>query len=133
MIERIEHVGNILAIIIPADHHDDGIHFYTPGDYSQQLAYMNRPGGYRIEPHLHRLQSREVRHTQEVLFIRKGKVKVDFYDESRTFLESRIVSTGDVIMLASGGHGFEMMEPSEIIEVKQGPYLSDDDKVRFSP
>jgi hypothetical protein len=47
------------------------------------------------------------------------------------YLESRILSAGDVILLAFGGHGFEMLEPTEIIEVKQGPYAGDQDKTRF--
>jgi len=38
-----------------------------------------------------------------------------------------------VILLAFGGHGFEMLAPTEMIEVKQGPYAGDADKTRFSP
>ena len=48
-------------------------------------------------------------------------------------MESRILYTGDVILLSDGGHGFKMLEPSEIIEVKQGPYCGEMDKVRFEP
>jgi mannose-6-phosphate isomerase-like protein (cupin superfamily) len=70
--------------------------------------------------------------TQEVLFIKSGKVRVDFYDDNQHYLESRILEKGDVILLAAGGHGFEMMEDSEMIEVKQGPYCGEEDKVRFS-
>jgi hypothetical protein len=36
-----------------------------------------------------------------------------------------------VIVLVSGGHGFEMLEETEMIEVKQGPYTGDADKIRF--
>jgi hypothetical protein len=32
-----------------------------------------------------------------------------------------------------GGHGFEMLEPTEMIEVKQGPFMGDSDKTRFNP
>jgi hypothetical protein len=39
--------------------------------------------------------------------------------------------TGDVILLAAGGHGFEMLEDSQIIEIKQGPYVGEEDKIRF--
>jgi mannose-6-phosphate isomerase-like protein (cupin superfamily) len=92
---------------------------------------MNRPAGYRIEPHVHNAVTREVHFTQEVLLIRKGKVKVDFYTQDKVYLESRVLETGDVILLASGGHGFTMLEPTEMIEVKQGPYAGDEDKTRF--
>ena len=132
-VEEIFHDNSLLAIIIRAEYCGDGIEFFTPENFSQQLAYMNWPAGYRIIPHVHNEVRREVSYTQEVLFIRKGKVKVDFFDERQNFLESRILGTGDVILLASGGHGFEMLEQSEMIEVKQGPYSGDQDKTRFEP
>ena len=37
----------------------------------------------------------------------------------------------DIILLAFGGHGFECLEEVEMIEIKQGPYLGEQDKVRF--
>lgn len=131
MIEKIEFKQQVLAIIIRKNFSKEGIEFFTPGDFSQQLGYMNRPKGYVIPPHVHNLVSREVKLTQEVLIIKSGKVRVDFYDDEKNYLESRILFEGDVILLAAGGHGFEMMEPSEMIEVKQGPYCGEMDKVRF--
>jgi mannose-6-phosphate isomerase-like protein (cupin superfamily) len=66
-----------------------------------------------------------------VLFIKRGRLRVDFYDNDQKYLESRILQAGDVILLATGGHGFEVLEEIEMIEVKQGPYAGDDDKTRF--
>lgn len=131
MIEKVIHEENILAIIIRANYHKEGISFFTPGDFSQQLGYMNRPKGYVIEPHVHNFIERKVTLTQEVLYIKTGKVRVDFYDDDRNYLESKIVAQGDVILLAASGHGFEMLEDAEMIEIKQGPYCGDEDKVRF--
>lgn len=131
MIEEITHQQNILGIIIRANYHKEGISFFTPGDFSQQLGYMNRPKGYVIEPHVHNLIERKVTLTQEVLYIKSGKVRVDFYDDDKNYLESKIVEKGDVILLAAGGHGFEMLADAEMIEIKQGPYCGDEDKVRF--
>ncbi len=133
MIEKVFNNEKLLSIIIKANFQKEGIEFFTPGDYSQQLGYMKRPMGYIIEPHVHNPVKREVIWTQEVLFIKSGKVRVDFYDNDRNYLESRILGKGDVIMLAAGGHGFEMIEESEMIEVKQGPYCGDEDKTRFEP
>jgi hypothetical protein len=121
----------IIAIIIPAEYKADGIKFFTPNSFSQQLAYMNRPEGYIIPPHTHNKVQREVFHTLETLFIKKGRIKVDFYTQDKIFIESREVKTGDVLLLVSGGHGFTMLEPTEMVEVKQGPYAGDQDKVRF--
>lgn len=133
MIEEIYQDKNKLAIIIRGSFNKDGIEFFTPNDYSQQLGYMKRESGYMIPPHVHNPVTREVHFTKEVLFLKSGKVRVDFYDEQQNYLESRILRQGDVILLAYGGHGFEMLETSEIIEVKQGPYAGEADKTRFEP
>tara|TARA_B100002019_G_C20715785_1_gene332456 strand:+ start:42 stop:473 length:432 start_codon:yes stop_codon:yes gene_type:complete len=133
MIKNISHNGNVLAVLISTAYKSEGIEFFTPNDFSQQLGYMNRPKGYVIPPHVHNPVQREVHYTKEVLFIKSGKVRVDFYDDEQNYLESHILNQGDVILLAYGGHGFEMLEPSEMIEVKQGPYAGDGDKTRFEP
>jgi len=132
MIERITNNDLILAIIIYNNYEQEGISFFTDDSFTQQLGYMKRPEGYVIRPHRHNNVPREVIHTQEVLFIRSGKIRIDFYDDDENYLESRILIKDDVILLASGGHGFEMIDPSEIIEVKQGPYVGEQDKVRFN-
>jgi mannose-6-phosphate isomerase-like protein (cupin superfamily) len=72
-------------------------------------------------------------YTNEVLFIKSGRLRVDFYDTNQKYLESRILDRGDIILLIVGGHGFEMLEATEIIEVKQGPYVGEHDKIRFEP
>lgn len=131
LLEKIIHNEVMIALILRSDYHKEGIEFFTPGNFSQQLAYMNRPVGHKISPHVHNKVRREVLFTQEVLFIKKGKVKVDFFNDAQKYLESVILNTGDVILLSSGGHGFEMLEQTEIIEVKQGPYSGDADKIRF--
>jgi hypothetical protein len=133
VIDRILHGDKMLAIILRQNFVEQGIHFFTPDEFSQQLGYMNRPQGYVIPPHVHNPVSREVQFTKEVLIIKSGKVRVDFYDDDQNYLESRILNQGDVVLLAYGGHGFEMLEASEMIEVKQGPYAGEDDKTRFSP
>jgi len=86
-----------------------------------------------IQSHVHNPVSREVRFTREVLIVKSGKLRVDLYDDDQQYVESAILGPGDIILLASGGHGFEMLEETEMIEVKQGPYAGDGDKTRFSP
>lgn len=123
----------ILAIIIPSHYQANGIHFFTEETYSQQLAYMHHPAGKLIEPHIHTIVNRQIQYTQEVLFIKSGKIRVDFYSDTQVYLQSYILQAGDIILLASGGHGFEVLEELEMFEVKQGPYLADKDKIRFQP
>ena len=133
-VEQIIHNQLYLAVILRHSFDCNGIHFLTPESFSQQLGYMKRPLGYPIAPHEHNPVSRTIEWTQEVLFIKNGRVRLDLYEpESREYLESRILETGDVVLLAHGGHGLVMLEDSEIIEVKQGPYAGGEaDKTRFA-
>ena len=130
-IDQIFDEYRMIAIIIYSDYTCKGIEFFTPNNFSQQLASMNRPKGYKIQAHVHKPVPRNVKYTQETLFIKKGRIKVNFYDEKKQFLETRILNSGDVILLVSGGHDFEMLEDTEMIEVKQGPYAGNGDKERF--
>jgi hypothetical protein len=122
---------DIIAIIIPAEYKSNGLKFFTPDNFSQQLAYMNHPQGHKISAHIHNLYLREIHFTLECLFIRSGKIKIDFYNKDKTFITDRILKTGDVILLAAGGHGFTFLEESDIIEIKQGPHEPDKDKIKF--
>jgi len=133
MIESIVNNKKTLSIIIRSEYKADGIKFFTPDDFSQQLAYISRPKSHEILPHVHNEVPRDVHLTQEVLLIKSGKVRVDYYDDEKNYLESRVLNKGDVVLLACGGHGFTMLEDSEIIEIKQGPYAGELDKVRFEP
>jgi mannose-6-phosphate isomerase-like protein (cupin superfamily) len=132
MIETLKNGEQLLAVIVSRKFDAPGIHFFTPNDLSQQLAYMRHPSGKIIEPHVHNAVNREVQYTQEVPFIKRGRLRVDFYDNSQKYLESRILEAGDVILLATGGHGFQVLEEVEMVEVKQGPYAGDQDKTRFT-
>jgi mannose-6-phosphate isomerase-like protein (cupin superfamily) len=131
MLEHIKHNEELLAIIVHNDFASNGIRFFTPDEFSQQLAFMRHPKGKLIEPHMHNIVPRSITYTQEVLIIRRGRLRVDFYDCDQSYLQSRILTAGDIILLAAGGHGFEILDDLEMIEVKQGPYTGEGDKTRF--
>ncbi len=131
MVEQVVSGELLLAIIVRNSFSKLGVSFFTPDNLSQQLAFISHSPGKLIEPHIHNPVQREVLYTQEVLVIKKGALRVDFYDDRRNFLESRVLAAGDVILLAEGGHGFEVLEELEMIEVKQGPYAGECDKTRF--
>jgi mannose-6-phosphate isomerase-like protein (cupin superfamily) len=125
--------GDVCAIVIRAEYDEPGIQFFTPSTFSQQLAAMSYAPGKVIGAHTHNPVRREVFNTQEALFIRKGKLLVDFYDQKQQYRTSRVLDAGDVILLISGGHGFEVLEALNMVEVKQGPYAGDADKTNFPP
>ena len=130
-VEEVKKKNKLLAMIIRNDYSCEGVDFITPNEYSQQVAYMHHPKGKVIDAHVHNLVHRNVVMTQEVLFIKKGILRVDFYDEYEDYLESRNLKAGDIILLVSGGHGFRVLEDVEMVEVKQGPYMEGNDKIRF--
>jgi mannose-6-phosphate isomerase-like protein (cupin superfamily) len=128
---RVEHDGQLFAMIVRRNFREPGITFFTNDELSQQMGCMRHPVGKVIEPHVHNHISRSVNYTQEALFIRSGKIRVDFYTDAQKYLFSYVLEGGDVILLVSGGHGFEVLEELDMIEVKQGPYAGDRDKTRF--
>jgi hypothetical protein len=132
MIEHIKYNSEILAIIVSHTFSQYGVHFFTPDELSQQLGYIKHPVGRSIQPHIHNCIPREVQYSQEVLILKRGRLRVNFYNDQFYYLESRVLVGGDVILLIKGGHGFDVLEEVEMIEVKQGPYVGEQDKTRFS-
>lgn len=120
-----------IALIIRAGFNEPGLRFFTPPNFSQQLAVMRHPAGKKLAPHVHNLVVRQVMYTQEVLLIRAGRVKVTLYASDHRELCAPILAGGDLILLCGGGHAFEMLEETTMVEVKQGPYAGAGDKVRF--
>lgn len=134
MIEKIKYGNIVYAIIVPKKFTKKGINFFTPPEFSQQLGYINYKKGHEIIPHYHNKISRIVNKTNEVLFIKKGKIRIDFFSgkTKKKYLGSKILKTGDTILIAAGGHGFKVITDCEMIEIKQGPFLStESDKNKF--
>jgi len=127
-VEKIVDKGKIIAIILKNNPRAKGTNFYTPDEFSQQLGLLVHEKGKVVKPHRHKLVKREIVQTQEVLILQEGKMKIDLYNDSFQKIKTVILTSGDIILLASGGHGIEVLEDSRIIEVKQGPYAGFDDK-----
>jgi hypothetical protein len=53
---------------------------------------------------------------------------VDLYAHHKSPVATRLLTAGDTILLAEGGHGFHFLTPCHLLEVKQGPYLGENDK-----
>lgn len=128
-----DRLNNQLAVVVRSGHKSSGIDFLTPDTFGQQIAYMSRPKGEVIQAHIHEPILRTLNGTQEVLYIRKGRIRVDFYESDRTYVSSMILEAGDLMLLNTGGHGFEVLEDIDMIEIKQGPFAEGRDKTRFVP
>lgn len=122
MIEKIEYEGKILALILRSGYEQNGVNFITSEDNPLQLGVHKQKQGVKIKPHTHRNIPRTIDEVQEVLHIHYGEVEVEFYDAQGRKLRNAILNHGDTILLLSGGHGFNILKDSKIIEIKQGPY-----------
>jgi hypothetical protein len=118
--------GDLIAIIIPKDFGNEGINFISEDDFPLQLGISGYNGGNKIKAHYHQKRKIEVESVQEVVYLQKGRVIVDLFDLNNEKFESAELYEGDTIFFVDGGHGFEILEDSKIIEVKQGPYLGRD-------
>lgn len=132
-VETFTSDGELIATLLRASFSAEGIVFVTDDALNQQLGYMRWPKGHQVEPHTHLPIERRITGTSEVLIVRRGRARLDLYGPDHAFLDSCVLEAGDIVLLASGGHGLEFLDDCEIVEVKQGPYLAGDEKVRFKP
>jgi hypothetical protein len=130
-IKRIEHDGVLIAIIILNQFDTDKTIFHTPDDSILQVGHValgpNRP----IQKHIHNPIERRTKGTAEVLILIKGRVEVSLYAKNLIQIHKEFLVPGDVICLVDGGHGFEALEESTFVEVKNGPFVGQSDKVYF--
>ena len=131
MLKQIRHNDDLFALIYSSEDLEEGINFVTDDEAILQLGAMKRAKGYVIEPHIHTPFERNIVGTNEVMYLQEGRVKVTFFTEEKKFLEDLSLEKGQWIVFVKGGHGFEMLETSVLIEVKNGPYAHDMDKIRF--
>ncbi len=132
MIEKISHKNKLFALIVRGRFRNKkGVNFFTPNHTTQQFGYIKHKKNHIIEPHLHNKRLTKILSTTEVILLLKGVLRVDFYDDHKIYLFSKIINAKDIIMLVNGGHGFKVLKNVEMIEVKQGPYRLASDKVKF--
>ena len=122
MIEKVKWQGKTLALILRGGFDNEGVNFVTDENSPLQVGILKHPHGFKIKPHIHRASRRIIDSIQEVLHVEYGRVGVNFYNASGEQIGSAVINMGDTILLIAEGHGFDMLEDSKMIEVKQGPY-----------
>ena len=133
MIKLIKYKKKILGLIISHKQSKNKVNFYTPNSFTQQVGFISHNKGTYIKPHTHTKFLRKIYKTSEVLYVKKGKIRVDFYLSKNKYLFSKIVNKENIIVLNEGSHGFKIIEKCVLIEIKQGPFNSKIDKKRFNP
>ena len=123
-IEKIIHGNKTLAMVISGEPMEEGIQFYTPDANTLQAGKHCHSAGKIIKPHKHcPVKIERTGLLQEVLYIEEGKVNVTFYSDEGRKIDSKELVKGDMILLIEGGHGFEFLEKTRMIEIKEGPYI----------
>jgi hypothetical protein len=105
--------------------------FVTPDDAIQQVGFVVHPKGAEVRRHYHLPLERTIVGTPEVLVVREGRCRLDVYDDELEPVDSLELDEGDIMVMVGGGHGFEMLEDTVLIEVKQGPYMGTQEKKYF--
>jgi hypothetical protein len=124
--------GKQLAILVrQANSFPPGHNFITSPETDLQFGIFNHPAGHKIARHRHPPYRRELTSTSEVVIIHSGKLTAFIFDSKEELVFEGQLVEGDIIILFSGGHGFEILEDATILEVKQGPYAGDEDKELF--
>lgn len=115
----------VLARHIPADcAWKDGLSFFSQDSEYIQVGVWGYPSGKELKAHIHNEVTREVLWTQEVIFVRKGRIKANIFDTGERKVAELIVGAGDIIILLRGGHGYDILEDgTQVLEVKNGPYV----------
>ena len=100
MIEKIRHNKKLFALIVRGNYRKKkGISFFTENKDIQQFGYMNHKKNFLIKPHIHKKQTRKIFSTSEVILILKGVLRVDFYNNNKKYLFSKILKEKDIIMV----------------------------------
>ena len=132
MVEKIFYKKKLLALIVRGTYRKKkGITFFTPNESTKQFGYIKHKKKYIIKPHLHKKRITKILYTTEVILLLKGTLRVDFYNDAKNYLFSKILKQKDIIMLVHGGHGFKVLKEVEMLEIKQGPYSLIKDKIKF--
>lgn len=122
-------LGTLLAIVVKNSYRNDGTKFLTHESLPMQLGYISRKEGEEIKPHIHRDKKREIHYTAETLLVKSGLVEVSIFSiNENKLVVKRELEPGDLVLLLLGGHGFKFIKDSEMIEVKQGHYIINEDK-----
>jgi uncharacterized protein YjlB len=118
----------VLARLIPEfNAWGEGLKFFSHDTDYEQVGTWGYHNGKVLLPHTHNEVPREVLWTQEVLYVRRGRVRADVFDTSDKKVAELEVTTGDILILLRGGHGYQILEDNtQVLEVKNGPYVGAD-------
>lgn len=125
--EKIQYKDRLLAIVWRCDDWVSGLHFPTPDDWFIQVGCWQYSSGKRLADHCHKNYERMVSQTQEMVFVKQGRMRVFIYNKDKSLVENIILEKGDMAIIGDCGHGYEILEEdTQVLEAKTGPFIDVD-------
>jgi hypothetical protein len=122
--EIIKRNNTTFAFILRKEEQESSNPFFiTESDSPLQIGVLSHPKGYAEEPHYHKIRKRIIKGTPQMLFLKKGRFNIDFFDHNNIRFKSVEIFEGDLIMLLDGAHKLIVKENMNAIIAKLGPYL----------
>lgn len=101
----------------------EGLNFFSEDNEFVQVGFWAYNKGKKLLAHAHNIVARQANITQEVLFIKNGKVRARIYDCQKNLIQTFEAVSGDIVIMLQGAHGYDILEDgTEVLEVKNGPY-----------
>ena len=127
------HDGKTLSIVYYDEDWVGGLNFITPDELFIQVGSWWYNEGKKLDSHIHNEFSRKATRTQEMVYVKRGSMRVILYTEGKEYYDEYILKTGDLAVFVYGGHGYEILEDgTQIIEAKNGPFIDvETDKTKF--
>lgn len=122
MAKEILKDGILYGLIVHGNAIKEGLQFYTEDKSFLQVGSWKYKKGKVLNPHAHLICERKSNLTQEFVYVKKGSIEVKIYDQNDEVIKQEILKAGDFIILFAGGHSYKILEDTEVIEVKNGPY-----------
>ncbi len=131
-VERISHQGIDYAIVLRADAgSEDKYNFLTDPEGPLQMGVNFYTQGETIRSHYHLERDMPRVQVQEFILVSAGRLVLKLFDNEKRLFASVDMESGDAVLLLRGGHGFDILADTKIVEIKQGPYVEGGDKVLF--
>lgn len=121
--EKIFYKETLIGILITSV--ENGSIPITDPSEPVQVVTLKHPQGTYLKSHTHSPTPRTTGHLQECLMVKKGLVNIDLYGPDKKLFKTIPLKEGQFFLLTKGGYGIRIIEDSELIEVKNGPFIED--------
>lgn len=133
MIEYIKSNDGALHLVYRPDDSVSGRKDIIDSKEILQISLIQSDKNTIFDPHIHieKTLDHNSQITQEAWVVVKGLVRVDYYDMSGVYIDSKEIKDGECSITLRGGHSYKILSDNTLIyEFKTGPYYGvEKDKV----